>query len=156
MRWQIDSKALNYDTDTDNELFASFSSCSSKFRLSSTTNSPVVINETKPVFSSFLNTSSNNLAPQANNFVNTNLNSIGKLNQTSGSMRHASNDSVLETEELIVSPIVTEAQPQVEKNIPSEDNKIPLINCLDPPKNMWIFLGENFALKFFQTISQLI
>ena len=133
---QIDSKALNYDTDTDNELFASFSSCSSKFRLSSTTNSPVVINETKPVFSTFLNTSSNNLAPQANSFVNNNLNSNGKLNQSSVSLRHASNDSVLETEEQIVSPIVTEAQPEVEKNAPSEDNKISLVNCLDPSKNM--------------------
>ena len=42
-----ESKAF-YDTDTDNELFASFSSCSSKFRLSSnnsSTNSPLVINE---------------------------------------------------------------------------------------------------------------
>ncbi len=37
---------LCYDTDTDNELFASFSSCSSKFQmLSSNANSPVITNE---------------------------------------------------------------------------------------------------------------
>lgn len=51
----INSKMLNYDTDTDSELFASFSSCSSKFRLSSNTNSPVIINESKNHFNYNLN-----------------------------------------------------------------------------------------------------
>lgn len=41
---------LNYDTDTDSELFASFSSCSSKFRLSSNANSPIITNETTRFF----------------------------------------------------------------------------------------------------------
>ena len=46
-----DNEIIN--DDTDNELFASFSSCSSKFRLSSisNTNSPVFMNETRNNFS---------------------------------------------------------------------------------------------------------
>ena len=37
--YSLNSLKNNYDTDTDNELFASFSSCSSKFRICSNNNS---------------------------------------------------------------------------------------------------------------------
>ena len=67
---QNDDSDLLINDDTDNELFASFSSCSSKFRLSSvsTTNSPVFMNEqnkslntNQSLLSTSQNTNTNNM-----------------------------------------------------------------------------------------------
>lgn len=114
----INSKMLNYDTDTDSELFASFSSCSSKFRLSSNTNSPIIINESKNHFNYGLNPP---MASTTRPSLDSSLLNTSQQQQKSPKIfvKSTSEENNVEVEALL--PVLDKTNPDIEASIPKTE-----------------------------------
>lgn len=114
-----DSNDMIINDDTDNELFASFSSCSSKFRLSSvsTTNSPVFMNESNSKSSnliSAINQSGLSSQPSEDNFAGLYINDklvsndqyfaeISSDDETTNKNMTVNNNELIKSHKIIIS-----------------------------------------------------
>ncbi|CAF1088047.1 unnamed protein product, partial [Brachionus calyciflorus] len=121
---------LNSDDDTDNELFASFSSCSSKFRLSS------ISNNNSPVL--FMNESGNNSIRLNNldtgsNISISSLNNRNSLISSNSSSRNHLIDENLKMPKFASLPIETEKNAIFENSIKNSklDNGKKYVNNKD-------------------------